>query len=51
MVKKAKRAARIAAGLVAVVVAFGFATYAVVWTVGKLNGYDCGFVCKRPNAR
>lgn len=51
MVQKAKRAARIAAGLVAVVLAFGFATYAVVWAVGKLNGYECGLVCTRPNAR
>lgn len=46
---KVKRAARVAAGCVAVVLAFTLAAYAVVWTVGKLNGYECGFSsCARP---
>lgn len=48
MMKRVKRAARIAAGCIAVVLAFALAAYAVVWTVGKLNGYECGFSCKRP---
>lgn len=49
LMKRVKRAARMAAGCIAVVMAFTLAAYAVVWTVGKLNGYECGFTsCVRP---
>lgn len=49
LMKRVKRAARMAAVCVAVVLAFTLAAYAVVWTVGKLNGYECSMTsCKRP---